>query len=173
MAVMEVKTKYGTVRGARGNNRGFTVFRGVPFGRPPVGDLRFAPPQEPEPWEGVMDCREFRTTCMQERGSFGHYGKEFYPEPKNMDEDCLYLNVWTPAASPEEKLPVFMWIHGGAYLGGYSYEQEFDGEAMCKRGCIWVSIEYRCNAFGFLPIRSWQKRTGAAAAREWRTSSWR
>ncbi|MCD8154355.1 MAG: carboxylesterase family protein [Clostridiales bacterium] len=149
MAVMEVKTKYGTVRGARGNNRGFTVFRGVPFGKPPVGDLRFAPPQEPEPWEGVLDCREFRTTCMQEKGSFGHYGKEFYPEPKNMDEDCLYLNVWTPAASPEEKLPVFMWIHGGAYLGGYSYEQEFDGEAMCKRGCIWVSIEYRCNAFGF------------------------
>lgn len=149
MAIMEAKTKYGTVRGARGNNRGYTVFRGIPYGRPPVGRLRFAPPQEPDSWEGIRDCIEFEKTCMQTSDSFGHYGKEFYPEPKEMDENCLYLNIWTPAFTSGEGLPVFMWIHGGAYLGGYSYEQEFDGEGMCKRGCILVSIEYRCNAFGF------------------------
>ena len=149
MALTLAQTKYGTVRGARGNNRGFTVFRGVPYGKSTAGALRFAPPQEPEPWSGVRDCIAFAPTCVQEQGSFSFYQKEFYPEPKTLSEDCLYLNVWTPAAEPGEKLPVFFWVHGGGYGGGYSYEQEFDGEAMCKRGCILVTIEYRCNSLGF------------------------
>ncbi|MCD8012050.1 MAG: carboxylesterase family protein [Lachnospiraceae bacterium] len=160
MALMEVKTDCGLVRGARGNNRGFTVFRGIPYGKPPVGALRFAPPQKREPWEGVLDCTRFEKTCMQTPESFGLYVKEFYPEPKNMGEDCLYLNIWTPADSSGQDLPVLLWIHGGAYLGGYSYEQEFDGEAMCKRGCILVSIEYRCNAFGFFGHPELTKRNG-------------
>lgn len=149
MALLEVKTNYGVVRGVRANNPGYSIFKGVPYAAPPVGDKRFAPPQKLESWEGVLDCSRWQNTCMQAPGSFGFYAKEFYPEPKQMDENCLYLNIWTPANSADEKLPVFFWIHGGGYGGGYSYEMEFDGEAMCKRGCILVSIEYRCNCFGF------------------------
>ena len=149
MALLEVKTNYGVVRGVRANNPGYSIFKGVPYAAPPVGEKRFAPPQKPEAWEGVLDCSRWPNTCIQSEGSFGFYQKEFYPEPKQMDEDCLYLNIWTPAGNQDEKLPVFFWIHGGGYGGGYSYEMEFDGEAMCKRGCILVSIEYRCNCFGF------------------------
>ncbi|MCD8337714.1 MAG: carboxylesterase family protein [Lachnospiraceae bacterium] len=160
MALIEAKTKYGIVRGVRGNNRGFTVFRGIPYAKPPVGELRFAPPQELDPWDGVKLCSEFGNMSVQMREVYGHYRREFFPEPKEMGEDCLTLHMWTPAEEPGEHLPVFLWIHGGGYSWGYSYEQEFDGEAMCKRGCILVSIGYRCNAFGFLAHPELTKRNG-------------
>jgi len=150
MALMKAVTAQGTVVGVRANNPGYTVFRGIPYAAPPLGELRFAPPQPAISWEGERLCDKWPNTCVQAAGSFGHFTKEFYPVPKQMSEDCLYLNIWTPAQSAEDKLPVFFWIHGGGYMGGYSYEMEFDGEAMCKRGCILVSIEYRCNSFGFL-----------------------
>lgn len=160
MALLEVKTNYGIVRGIRANNPGYSVFKGVPYAAPPTGEKRFAPPQQLASWDGVLDCSRWQNTCIQAQGSFGFYQKEFYPEPKQMDEDCLYLNIWTPAQSPDEKLPVFFWIHGGGYGGGYSYEMEFDGEAMCKQGCILVSIEYRCNSFGFFAHPELTKRNG-------------
>jgi len=149
MALLEVSTQSGIVRGVRANNHGYSIFRGIPYAKPPVGALRYAPPQAVEPWEGILDCDRWPKACMQEQGSFWFFEKEFYPVPKDMSEDCLYLNIWTPAREPGEKLPVFFWIHGGGYGGGYSYEMEFDGEAMCKRGCILVTINYRCNSFGF------------------------
>jgi len=149
MALIRAKTIYGVVEGVRGNNQGYTIFKGIPFAAPPVGALRFAPPQPPAPWEGVRLCDKWPKTCMQMQGSFGLFTKEFYPAPKEMDEDCLYLNIWTPAAEPGEKLPVLFWIHGGGFGGGFSYEQKFDGEAACKRGCVQVTIQYRCNGFGF------------------------
>jgi len=164
MAMTVVETRYGKVRGIRGNNRGNTVFRGIPYAKAPVGELRFAPPAECEKWEGVRDCTDFAPTCMQMTGTFGLFGREFYPEPKNISEDCLYLNVWTPAEKAGEKRPVFFFIHGGAYLGGYSYEQEFDGEAMNLRGCILVTIEYRCNAFGFFAHPELTKKNGRSGS---------
>ena len=84
---------------------------------------------------------------------FINYGKEFYADPDfvpEMDEDCLYLNIWTPAKSGDEKLPVAFWIHGGAFMNGYGSEIEFDGEAFAKKGIILVTINYRLGAFGFL-----------------------
>jgi len=149
MALLEVRTRSGVVRGVRANNPGYSVFKGIPYAAPPVGALRFAPPQEPEPWEGVRDCSRWGHSSIQEPGSFGFYQKEFYPAPKDMDEDCLYLNVWTGAESAEAAQPVFFWLHGGGFTGGYGNEMEFDGEAMCKRGCILVTINYRLGHFGF------------------------
>ena len=81
------------------------------------------------------------------------YGKEFYLDPEfgmNQSEDCLYLNIWTPANTVDEKLPVAFWIHGGAFMHGFSHESEFDGAAYCERGVILVTINYRLGAFGFL-----------------------
>lgn len=149
MALIQAKTNYGIVEGVRGNNQGVTVFKGIPYAAAPVGRLRFAPPQKPESWTGVRLCDRWPKTCVQFKTHGEFYAKEFYPVPKETDEDCLYLNIWTPAVSPEEKLPVLFWIHGGGFGSGFSYEQEFDGEAMCKRGCVQVTIEYRCNSFGF------------------------
>ncbi len=162
MAILQVQTNYGRVQGVRGNNPGFSVFKGIPYAAPPVGALRYAPPQPPEAWQGVRVCDRWNKACMQDPGSHGLYQKEFYPEPKQMDEDCLYLSIWTPAETGEERLPVFFWIHGGGYSGGYSYEMEFDGEAMCKRGCILVSIDYRCNSFGFFAHPELTKRNGCS-----------
>ena len=160
MALLEAKTALGTVRGVRANNPGYTIFKGIPYAKPPVGELRYAPPQPAEPWEGVRNCDRWGNACVQAPGSFGFYQKEFYPEPKVMSEDCLYLNIWTPAESADEKRPVFFWIHGGGYTGGYGHEMEFDGEAMCKRGCILVTINYRLGSFGFFAHPELTRRFG-------------
>lgn len=152
MAIVEAKTKYGAVRGHA--KEGYTVFGGIPYAKPPVGKGRFRAPQEPDGWEGIYEAEHFGNVAMQaalDPASF--YGKEFYQYPEYMptgSEDCLYLNVWTPAAQAGEKLPVAFWIHGGAFLQGYSHEIEFDGEAYCRRGVILVSINYRLGVFGFL-----------------------
>ena len=143
-----VQTKNGKVEGCLSNQA--MVFKGVPYAAPPVGDLRFRRPQEHEPWDGVRSCKEFGNSCPQaDLAAQGFYAKEFYdvPLPK-LSEDCLYLNIWTPADATEtSKLPVMFWIHGGAFLHGSG--SEFDGEGLCKKGVILVTINYRVNAFGF------------------------
>ncbi len=152
MALFEAKTKYGLVRGH--SMEGYTVFKGIPYAKPPLGEGRFAAPQEPDSWEGIYEAEHFGSVAMQvplDPASF--YGKEFYQYPDYMparSEDCLYLNIWTPAGEAGEKLPVAFWIHGGAFLQGYSHEVEFDGEAYCRRGVVLVSINYRLGVFGFL-----------------------
>ena len=132
---------------------GYTVFKGVPYAAPPVGALRFLPPQPVQPWAGVYEANHFAAACPQlpqMPGSF--YEKEFYSPPErrpHLDEDCLYLNIWTPAASSQANLPVALWIHGGAFDHGFGHEIEFDGEVFCRRGVILVTINYRLNIFGF------------------------
>jgi para-nitrobenzyl esterase len=144
------KTEAGLVRGIAGNNPAFTVFRGVPYAAPPVGDLRWREPQPVAPWSGIRDAVEFGPIPMQmQHKSDSFYGKEFYPCPQPMSEDCLYLNIWTPAKTGGEKYPVMLWIHGGGYLGGYGHEMEFDGEAFCREGVILVTINYRVGILGF------------------------
>lgn len=155
MAITETKTKYGQIHGTP--KEGYTVFSGVPYAKPPVGEKRFCPPEEPECWEGVYEADHFGYVCPQtehEQDSF--YGKEFYLDPEfgmNQSEDCLYLNIWTPADTADEKLPVAFWIHGGAFLHGFSHESEFDGAAYCERGVILVTINYRLGA-----LDSWHTR---------------
>lgn len=147
-AMRIAQTEYGTVRGAEGNNPKFTVFRGIPYAVPPVGDLRWRFPQPHEYWDGVRDCVEFGNACYQFMGK--------RPELRD-SEDCLYLNVYTPASSPDEKLPVLMFIPGGAFMGGASNEPMYDGEGFCKRGVILVTINYRTGPLGMLVHRDMEK----------------
>lgn len=149
---LTVSTKQGAVKGFCSEDKQTVIFRGVPYAQPPVGELRFRRPQEHEPWEGVRDCTRFSAVCPQaDLRGMDLYGKEFYDgEEVVMNEDCLYLNIWTPAGStPESGLPVLFWIHGGAFMHGHGSEKEFDGEGFAKKGVILVTINYRVNAFGF------------------------
>ncbi len=151
-----IKTEKGLVKGVQEGS--CLVFKNIPYAKPPVGELRFKRPVETDAWEEVLDCTKFGKITVQEMPGDEKpweklYHKEFYSDPeylREMGEDCLNLNVWTPAKSPEEKLPVAFWIHGGGFGGGYSSEIEFGGEAYGKNGVILVTIEYRCGALGFL-----------------------
>ena len=131
-----ITTQQGAVQGALSQDQQTVIFRGVPYAQPPVGALRFRRPQEHAPWEGVRDCTAFGPRCPQaDLASMDFYGKEFYRGlPDDESEDCLYLNIWTPAsATAQSRLPVLFWIHGGAFLHGCGSEKEFDGRALPKR----------------------------------------
>lgn len=150
MALRMVKVEQGELKGVPCGNPSYTVFKGVPFAKPPLGELRWREPLPPAAWDGVRVCDTFAPIAVQSGiWDFKFFQKEFYPVEMPMSEDCLYLNVWTPAATGAEKLPVMVWIHGGGYGGGYSYEMEFDGESFCKRGVILVTVAYRLGALGF------------------------
>lgn len=144
-----IETKYGKVEGI---DRGeYLEYRGIPYAKAPVGELRWKAPQRPERFEGVYKATEFRAKSMQREGSSPPWDKDFYNDPayeRPSGEDCLYLNIWAPKDA--QNCPVALWIHGGAFMGGHSSEKEFDGAAYCKRGVIFVSIQYRLGIFGFL-----------------------
>lgn len=148
------KTENGLVRGLTGTNARITVFKGIPYAAPPVGENRWRAPQPVENWAGVRECFEFGPICYQKtpgKDPNAFYSKEWHVDPQVPNsEDGLYLNIWTPAKTGEEKLPVMIWIHGGGMQEGYSYEMEFDGEEFASRGVILVSVGYRLNLFGFL-----------------------
>lgn len=152
MAISTVYTNYGTIIGCNQND--FTVFKGIPFAKSPVGNLRFAPPEKPEAFQEPYHADTFRSIPMQHfTDPDGLYKKEFYSNPEfefPVSEDCLYLNIWTPAENPTDNLPVIVWIHGGGFEHGFSTELEFDGAEYCKRNVILATISYRVNAFGFL-----------------------
>lgn len=131
------------------------IFKGIPYAAPPVGELRWQAPQPVSQWEDVRICDTFGPIAPQPGNKPGtFYGDEFYwAGTPAENEDCLYLNVWAPAftvGKPEAKLPVALWIHGGAYMNGYGYEVTMDGEAWARRGVILVTINYRLGALGFL-----------------------
>ena len=146
----ETLTENGAVR----TDARITVYRGIPYAAPPVGKNRWRAPQPAENWAGVRECFEFGPINMQRtpgENPDAFYSREWHVDPNvPMSEDSLYLNIWTPAQSIDEKLPVMIWIFGGGFQEGYSYEMEFDGERIASRGVILVSIGYRLNAFGFL-----------------------
>ena len=145
----QVRTKLGLIEGTEENQ--CRVFRGVPYAKPPVGPLRWHAPVAPEPWEGVYSACRFPNRSMQDEHKDPFYGKEFYDEAAyqtEVSEDSLYLNIWAP--EKENGLPVAFWIHGGAFMGGFGHEKEFDGEAYCRRGVILVTVNYRLGPFGFL-----------------------
>lgn len=152
MSLLTIRVKQGLLQGIK--EEGYTVFKGIPYAQPPIHHLRFKRPQPAACWEGIRQAKQFSPRSMQlmhPPGSF--YDKEFYGDPcylPPMSEDCLYLNVWTPALTPDERLPVAFWIHGGGFLGGYGSEMEFDGAAYCRRKVILVTINYRTGPFGFL-----------------------
>lgn len=146
-----IVTRYGKIKGKKEN--GYTVYRGIPYAQPPVGSLRWKAPQEIQGWDGIFEAKSFRNACMQSPVMLPPTDKDFYSNSaydRPFSEDCLYLHIWVPDHSNQEKMPVAFWIHGGAYLGGWGSEMEFDGKEYCEKGIIFVSFEYRCNVFGFL-----------------------
>ena len=145
----------GQIQGVLTDSSQVMVYKGIPYAAAPVGDLRWQAPQPVTPWEGVKVCDTFGPIAWQPGNAPGtFYGDEFYWEgTPEQSEDCLYLNVWAPAGSvgkPSAKLPVAMWIHGGAYMNGYGYEVTMDGDAWARRGVILVTINYRLGTLGFL-----------------------
>ena len=148
-----VATENGLVRGFQGNNTRISVFKGIPFAAPPVGENRWRAPQPCANWEGVRECGKFAPISVQDQPGVGTdiYCREWHVDKDiEMDEDCLYLNVWTPANSDKDNLPVFVWFFGGGFQWGYPREMEFNGENIAKRGVIVVSVNYRLGAIGFL-----------------------
>ena len=161
------KTENGLVRGLPSQDARITVYKGIPFCAPPVGKNRWRAPQKCEDWEGIRNAFEYGPIAIQDTPGLGTdiYCKEWHVDPDiPMSEDCLYLNVWTPAKSPDEKLPVLIWIHGGAFQWGYTAEMEFDGERLAKRGVVVVSIAYRLAVMGFLAHKDLTKESPDAPA---------
>src|SRR5690554_862296 len=133
----QVKVQQGVVEGSiEGDLR---VFKGIPFAAPPVGELRWKAPQPAESWDGVKSTKKYAPTPMQ--GGNPASGKS---------EDCLYLNVWTPAQSAEEQLPVMVWIYGGGFSFGSTFDLVHNGEHLARKGVVVVSVAYRVGQLGFL-----------------------
>jgi len=140
--VSVVETSHGPIRGeAEGAVR---IFRGIPFAAPPVGDLRWRPPVPPQPWTEVRDATRFGDDCPQRTAL------PIGSRAPGQSEDCLTLNVWTPAASASERLPVMVWIFGGSFVFGSGAEERADGMTFARDGVIHVTINYRVGMFGFL-----------------------
>ena len=143
-----VKVEGGLVSGTPGWAWGVRAYLGIPFAAPPVGNRRWRPPQPVIPWQGVRAAREFSPACMQLEVN---WTDEQLSDPGlwHKSEDCLYLNVWTPAASAGERLPVLVWIHAGAGTMGSTARPIYDGNALAKKGVVVVSLNYRLGVFGW------------------------
>jgi para-nitrobenzyl esterase len=132
-----VKTADGWVQGTVEN--GLTVYRGIPFALPPVGNLRWRAPQPVKKWDTVLQAKKFAPAPMQG-----------WTPPSGKSEDCLYLNVWSPAKRANEKLPVLVWIYGGGFNAGATSDVNYSGEKLAAKGVLLVSIAYRVGQLGFL-----------------------
>ena len=136
------RVEQGVLQGTQEGN--LTVYRGVPFATPPVGDLRWRAPQPAASWQGVRLADKFAPQCVQ-----GGFGPPDANGPKT-SEDCLYLNIWTPAKSPSAKVPVLVWIYGGGFNAGGTSVPTYSGEVLARKGVVLVSIAYRVGPLGFL-----------------------
>ena len=124
------------------------TFKGIPYAAPPVGDLRWKPPQPVEPWTEQRACVEPGPACPQPGQADAPYLDLL--TVGDTAEDCLYLNVWSPAGSSEERLPVMVWIHGGSFETGSGAMAVYDGLGLAAHGVVVVTINYRLGPFGFL-----------------------
>jgi para-nitrobenzyl esterase len=140
-----VQTVNGVVDGIGRQRSGVRVFKGIPFAQPPTGDLRWQPPQSVKNWKDVRPAARFGPRCMQHPV----YGDMNF-RSNGMSEDCLYLNVWTPANSSNEHLPVLLYFYGGGFVAGDSSEPRYDGEALAAKGIVVVTSNYRLGLFGLL-----------------------
>ena len=148
-----VRTNAGLVSGIPGSARGVTEFRGIPFGAPPVGALRWKAPQPVAHWKGVLKADHWGDVCMQPTAKTRTLGVNLatdLPDSPKMSEDCLNLNVTTPATHAGQKLPVMVWVYGGAYAEGGGNMPISKGEHLARKGAIVVTFNYRVGAFGFL-----------------------
>jgi para-nitrobenzyl esterase len=140
----------GMISGVKSTTGDVVSFKGIPFAASPVGELRWKGPQPVQHWAGIKKCDEFGPSPMQNKPvPFGVYTKEFLIPEEPISEDCLYLNVWAKN-NVSVKKPVFVWIYGGGFTSGGTAVPIYDGDAMAKKGIIFVSINYRVGVFGFL-----------------------
>jgi para-nitrobenzyl esterase len=144
MAADRVKVEGGTLEGTVNSDASVRIFKGVPFAAPPVGNLRWQPPQPVQPWSGVRMADQFGAHCVQGR-VFG----DLVARSTEMSEDCLYLTVWAPAKPPAKRLPVYLWFYGGGFAAGSGDEARYDGEGFAKQGIVVVNANYRLGVFGF------------------------
>jgi para-nitrobenzyl esterase len=144
-AADRVKTANGVLESNAAPKDGVRSFKGIPFAQPPVGPLRWREPMPPKNWKGVRNADEFGPRCMQRTSP----GADYWFRSSGMSEDCLYLNVWTPAKSANEKLPVLVYIFGGGFQNGDGSEPRYDGASMAAHGIVAISVNYRTNIFGF------------------------
>jgi para-nitrobenzyl esterase len=139
----QAKVEQGTLEGIILPS-GIQNYRGIPFAEPPVGELRWKAPQPHKKWRGVRKANTFGNNAMQKPV----FGDMNFRAP-SMSEDCLYLNVWTPAKKPSEKLPVLVYFYGGGFIAGDGSENRYDGESLAKKGIVTVTLNYRLGIFGF------------------------
>jgi para-nitrobenzyl esterase len=142
-----VQTQQGTLRGAARDAQGVLAFRGIPFAAPPVGKLRWQAPEPAQAWPGVREASRVGNRCFNNVAESG-LGGRVAEIPQS--EDCLYLNVWSAAASPTERRPVMLWIHGGGFQFGTARDPRTDGALLAAKGVVLVSMNYRLGVFGFL-----------------------
>lgn len=140
---------------------GISAYLGVPYAAAPVGDLRWHPAEPHVARKGNIDASHYGPACPQSQGNpewyrmvaegFGH-DPAAVPDLTNMDEDCLYLNIWTPSPEGSAALPVMIWVHGGSNVNGWAYEPNYIGAQLAVKGVVVVSINYRMGSLGFLPV---------------------
>ena len=148
----------GSVSGLPATEAGIRIFKGIPFAAPPVGELRWRAPQPAAHWDGVRKAEQFGPNCTGGAAGGRGGGKDKGPAPAKAaspagpgaSEDCLYVNVWTPAKAAGDRLPVMVWSYGGGFTGGSGSVPGYDGEALAKKGIIVVTYNYRLGTFGFL-----------------------
>ncbi len=137
-----VKTTNGILEGV--DESGVRTFKGVPFAQPPIGDLRWKEPQPLKNWQGVRKADKFGPRAMQ-RAVFS----DMNFRSNGVSEDCLYLNIWTPAKSANDRLPVLVYFYGGGFIAGDGSEFRYDGESMARKGIVTITVNYRLTVFGF------------------------
>jgi para-nitrobenzyl esterase len=149
-AIDKVRVSGGWITGGKNDRGDILYYKGIPFAAAPVGALRWKAPQPVVLWQGVRVCDRFGASPMQNKpAAFLMWSEEFLIPAAPIGEDCLYLNVWTGARAAKEKRPVLVWFYGGGFTSGGSGVPIYDGEAMAKKGIIFVSVNYRVGVFGF------------------------
>jgi para-nitrobenzyl esterase len=155
---LQVKTANGTVEGTQ-ETSGIRSYKGIPYAAPPVGELRWKQPQPVKNWKGVLETKKFGPRAMQ-----APIFSDMQFRSNGVSEDCLYLNVWTPAKSSNEKLPVLVYFYGGGFVAGDGSEYRYDGENMAKKGIVTLTVNYRLGLFGFFAHPELSKESGYNAS---------
>jgi len=141
---IQVKIENGKIEGIYDTKTGLQYYLGIPFAKPPVGNLRWKAPQSPDNWSGVLPAKDFGPRPVQ-----GIVFGDMKSRSNGLSEDCLFLNVWTPARRNTTGLPVLVYFYGGGFVAGDGSEPRYDGAAMAKKGIVVVTVNYRLNIFGF------------------------
>ncbi len=153
-----IQTTYGKISGSQTADGKISIFKGIPFAEPPIGDLRWKKPMPPAPWKEVKVCTTFSASPMQPKPvPFFVWSEEYLIPTAPISEDCLYVNVWTSNKQTKKKKPVLVWIYGGGLTSGGSACPIYDGEAFAREDIVFVSINYRVGIFGFYAHREIDK----------------